>query len=135
MSVMGDAVGRAQGINLLAAPGTLFQLVDQEAPLDPADLNLFPQFVYAVMRTRTGGALSVSPKFRIGGNVTHDDVCPIFTVPLATPIGIFAQVALVAFPLVPVNLRAVPVFVEITQSGVGPTTCTGDLLLVGFKAS
>jgi hypothetical protein len=135
MSMMGDAVGRISGFNLLAPAGTLIELMPQEAQLDPGELSLLPQFVYAVMRARTGGALSVSPKFRIGANATHDDVCPIFTVPLATPLNVFAQLPLVAFPLVPVNLRAGPVFLEITQAGVGPASCTGDILLVGFKAS
>jgi hypothetical protein len=135
MSIFGDAVGRIPGLNLLAPAGSLFELVPQEPQMDPGEMSLLPVQVYAVMRTKTGGALTVSPKFRIGGNATHDDVCPIFTVPLATPLNVFAQLPLVVFPMTPVNLRAGPVFLEITQAGVGPTTCTGDILLAGFKAS
>lgn len=135
MSIFGDAIGRISGLNLLSPAGTLIELMPQEPPLDPGELSLLPVQVYAVMRTRVGGALTVSPKLRIGGNATHDDVCPIFTVPLATPLNLFAQLPIVAFPLIPVNLRAGPVFLEITQAGVGPTSCTGDILLAGFKAS
>jgi hypothetical protein len=133
--IMGDAVGRASGMSLLAPAGTLIELVPQEAQLDPGELILLPQYIYAVMRTRVGAALTVSPKIRIGANATHDDVCPIFTVPLATPLNVFAQLPLAAFPLIPVNMRALPVYVEVTQAGVGPSSCTGDIILVGFKVS
>jgi hypothetical protein len=126
----GTVYGRLTGVNLLAL-GT--QVLVPQATGEAAELNLLPQFIYVVMRTLTGPALSVSPKFRIGANGTHDDVAPIFTVPLGVQLNVFALLPLVAFPFTPVNLKNVSVLMEVTQAGVGPTACSGDVLLVGLQ--
>jgi hypothetical protein len=126
-------LGELTGVDLLSV-GTR-QLVPLTIFPGSADANMFPMFCYVVMRTRTGGALTTSPKFRIGGNGTHDDVAPIFTVPLATPLNVFQLLPLVAFPFTPVNLRTTPVVFEMTQAGIGPTACTGDVMLVGLQVS
>ena len=133
MAIMGNAVGRVSGLNLLATG--VVELLPQEPQMDPGELNFLPQFVYVVCRTLTGSALTVSPKIRIGSNGTHDNVAPLFTVPLGVQVNVFAQMALVSFPMTPVNLRAGPVSLEVQQAGVGPTTMTGDCFIVGFKVS
>ena len=129
--IVGEVVAPVVGVNLLALGSTV--IVPQAPDFGSPEVDLLPQYVYVVLRTLTGPALTTSPKFRIGANGTHDNVAPIFTVPLAVQVGIFAAIPIVGFPFTPVNLRAGPVVLEVTQAGVGPTACAGDVVLVGMQ--
>lgn len=129
----GNIIGKLTGVNLLATGTTV--LVQQQIGAEPGELVFLPQFCYVVLRTKTGGALTTSPKIRVGANGTHDDVAPLYTVPLGANVNVFALLPLVAFPFTPVDLRASSVFLEVQQAGIGPTACTGDILIVGIANS
>jgi hypothetical protein len=124
-------IGALLGVDLLSL-GTQ-QVVALASTPGVGEVNLLPQYCYVVMRTKVGAAMTTSPKIRMGSNGTHDDVAPLFTVPLATLVNVFALLPLVPFPFTPVNLRSVPVMFEVQQAGIGPTSCTGDVVLVGMK--
>jgi hypothetical protein len=131
----GYAIGRLSGVNLLAL-GT--QNIVPAAPVDasdPTELFFLPVCCYAVLRTLTGPALTTAPKFRIGGNANHNDVVPLFTVPLAATVGQVAMPSVVAPPFQPPNLRNGPLVFEVQTAGVGPTVMLGDLLLIGWTVS
>lgn len=130
--IAGPVIAPITGLNLLAVgPQTL--ILQASSLGQVGELNLLTQYIYVVCRTLTGPALTVSPKFRIGVNGAHDDVAPVFTVPLAVQVGIFTLLPIVTFPMAPVNLRAGPVVIEVTQAGIGPTACAGDVVLVGLQ--
>ena len=131
--ISGLHVSRLAGVNLLAT-GTAV-LIPQQLQLDPGELVFLPQFCYVVLRTKTGPAMTVSPRIRVGANGTHDDVAPLYTVPLGANVNVFALLPLVAFPFTPVDLRAAPVLLEVQQAGVGPTALAGDILITGIMVS
>jgi hypothetical protein len=130
----GLLVGHAQNINL-GATGT--QEIIGLQPQNASDLEHFflPLYCLTVLRTLTGPAMTISPKFRIGANANHNDVCPVFTVPLAAPVGVVAFVPIVAAPFVPPNIRSAGVSIEVTVAAIGPTAILGDVILIGVVTS
>jgi hypothetical protein len=135
MSAAGFQPARLFGVNLLAT-GTQIILPRITGLTEGTDeLFFLPLACFAVLRTMTGPALTTAPKFRIGGNANHNDVIPLFTVPLAATVGQVAMPSPVAPPFTPPNVRNADLVFEITVAGVGPTAMLGDLLLLGFVVS
>jgi hypothetical protein len=94
-----------------------------------------PQFCYAALRRMAGPALTTAPKIRLGGNANHNDVAPLYTVPIGATLGVVALIPLVGYPLTPVNLATTSIILEVTIAGVGPTLMVGDLVLTGILIS
>jgi hypothetical protein len=135
MSAMGIQPARLFNVNLLAV-GTQIILPRITGLTEGSDeLFFLPQVCFAVLRTMTGPALTTAPKIRIGGNANHNDVVPLYTVPLAATVGQVAMPSVVAPPFTPPNLRAVDLTLEVNVAGIGPTAMLGDLLLIGFVVS
>jgi hypothetical protein len=132
--ITGQIVGRIKGADLLT-PGPV-ELIPAYFLGDPSEEALFfPQFAYAVLRSKAGGAVTTTARIRMGGNATHDDVVPLFVVGAGAAVGAFAMPPLVPTPYVPVNLRATPIMFEVERAAVGPSAYTGDILLVGTLVS
>jgi hypothetical protein len=121
---------RVDGFDLKAAPGTTFVL---SATLQAALVGrrFIPQFCYLHLRTMTGAALTTSPGLRIGTNGTHDNVCPIFIPPTSVVIGQIGAFPLKA-PLIAPPIDTTDLILELTQTAVGPTAMTADILLTGI---
>lgn len=133
----GQAVGRLKGVNLLATSvAGILDLSPTQLLGNPADEALFfPEFCYAVLRSKVGGAVTTTARVRIGGNATHDDVAPLFVIAAGAQTGAFAMPPLVTPPYVPVNLRNGPISFEVERAAIGPSELTGDILLVGTMVS
>ena len=107
-----------------------------QSPIDPASRLLFlPQFCYVSLRTLVGPALTTAPKIRAGSNAAHNDVAPIFTVPLGASVGVVANLPLVTFPMSPPHVSLADIFLEVTQAAIGPTAMTGDIVIQGLLVS
>lgn len=126
-------IGRARNVNLGALGSVTIEGIDTHPQVGgERDRFFLPLYCFAVLRTLTGPALTTSPKFRIGANANHNDVCPLFTVPLGATVGVVAMVPIVAAPFVPPNVLTVPVSLEVTIAAVGPTAILGDVLVAGL---
>lgn len=118
------------GMNMLAAPNTLFTLA-------PGTIQAFlgkrfiPKTCDLYLRSMTGPALTTSPSLRLGTNGGHTNVCPLFTPPLtiaATQIGAMPF----AVPLFAPAIDGSDLILELVSPAVGPTTMLADILLVGY---
>lgn len=116
-----------EGIDLKSAPGTLSNLSSTRF----VGMRFIPQFAYVHLRTMPGPALTTSPGIRIGTNGTHNNVCPNFIPPTTIVVGQIGAIAL-ASPLIAPPVDTTDLILEITQSAVGPTTMTGDVLVTGI---
>lgn len=132
MALQGLAMYRLDGISFLSAPGTLFTIITAGEGI-PGQ-RFLPQNCYMVPRTMTGGALNTAPSMRVGSNVNHDNVAPVFTPATSITVGRILTIPL-ASPLSAPPINSSSVIFEITASAVGPTTMTGDVLLVGLMVS
>jgi hypothetical protein len=129
----GVVSGRIKGVDLTATG--VYEIVPAFTFGDPADDALvFPQFAYAVLRSKVG-AVTTAARIRIGGNATHDDVMPLFIVPAGAQVGGYAMPPLVVSPYVPPNLRAGSLSFEVERAAIGPSQLTGDILIVGMLVS
>jgi hypothetical protein len=126
--ITGQAIFRSDGIDMLAAPGTTFQIV-QHALF--AGLRFIPQFAYVHLRAMTGGALTTSPGLRVGTNGAHNNVCPIFIPPTTIVVGQIGSMPM-ATPLVAPPIDTTDLILELTQSAIGPSTMTADILISGI---
>jgi hypothetical protein len=127
-----DMPFRADGVDMKAAPGTLVNLsANVRAQIASLAGRFIPQFCYLGLRTLTGGALTTSPGLRVGTNATHDNVCPIFIPPTSLVIGQIGSFPL-KVPLIAPPLDTTDLFLELTQTAVGPSTMTADILLIGL---
>lgn len=121
---------RADGVSLLGAPGG--QLVLAAAAGGAyAGRRFIPQHAYICLRAMSGGALTTSPGFRIGTNVNHNNVAPIYIPPTSIVVGAIGEMPLTS-PLVAPPIDTADLIAELTQSAVGPTVMTADLLLEGL---
>lgn len=130
MASQGTIVFRCDGMNLKAAPGTLFVLAEGTLGLY-AGLRFIPQFCYMHLRALSGGALTTGPRMRVGTNANHDNVCPIFTGPLGLLLNQIGSVPLAA-PILAPPIDTTDLVFEITQSAVGPAIMAADILLAGL---
>jgi len=121
---------RADNVNLKAAPGTLsaMQIVSLGAAFG---LRFLPLGAFVHLRTMSGGALTTSPGIRIGTNGTHNDVCPAVIPPTSIVVNQINSLPL-ASPLQAPPISSADIFVEITQSAIGPTTMTADFVVYGI---
>ncbi len=122
--------GLAENINLKAAPGTL-SIVQPRCVFSLATPRFIPLFAFVHLRTMTGGALTTSPGIRLGTNANHNDVCPQFIPSTSIAVGQIGSIPLTS-PLQAPPISTNDIFVEITQSAIGPTSMTADVLLIGI---
>jgi len=126
----GITSGQVKGVNLLATGVT--EIIPPYVLGDPSEDVLFlPIFAYAVLRSKTGGAVTTTAQIRIGGNANHDDVMPLFTIPAGAAVDSFTMPALVAQPFKPASLRGSAVSFDVSRAAIGPSAYTGDILVVG----
>lgn len=117
-------------MDMKSAPGTLFTIV-------PGTVGMFigqrfiPQFCYLFLRAMSGGALTTSPGLRLGTNVNHNNLCPIFIPPTSLVVN---QIGTMPFasPLLAPVIDGSDLILELTQAAVGPTVMLADILLVGI---
>jgi len=116
-------------MDMKSAPGTLFTM--SAAGLVIPGTRFIPQAAYIFCRALSGGALTTSPGLRMGTNASHNNLCPIFIPPTSIVVN---QVGTMPFasPLMAPVIQSVDLFLEVTQSAVGPTIMTADVLLVGL---
>ena len=127
-----NIVGVIKGVNLLATG--VFELIPQH-PFPVSEALFFPQESYAILRGKAGPAVTTTARIRVGGNVTHDDVMPLYVVPAGATVDAPAAPPLVARPYVPPNLRAGAFSFEVERAAIGPTTLIGDIMVIGILVS
>lgn len=118
-------------MNMKAAPGTTFVLNTGGTIGGFAGLIFIPQYAFLRLRAMTGPALTTSPGVRVGTNGTHDNVCPIFIPPTTVVVTQVGSVPLKS-PLLAPLIDGNDLILEITQSAVGPTTMTADIIVGGL---
>jgi hypothetical protein len=116
-------------MNMLSPPGTLFTL--SPAPVGASNYRFVPQSCYIFLRAMSGGALTTSPGLRLGTNASHNNLCPIFIPPTSIVVN---QIGTLPFatPLLAPTLDSADLILELTQSAVGPTIMTADIVLAGI---
>lgn len=126
-----------RGVNLLAQGSVVaIELSIIEASIDPTkEAWFFPQFSYAVLRSKVGPAVTTTARIRMGGNGTHDNVMPLFTIAAGAAVGGYSMPPFVAEPYVPHDLRTGPIYFEVERGAIGPTELTGDIMIVGTMVS
>ncbi len=118
-------------MDMKSPPGTQFTLNPGGAIGSYSGLRYIPQACYLFLRSMTGPALTTSPGLRLGTNVNHNNLCPIFIPPTSLVVN---QVGVMPFasPLIAPPIDGADLILELTQSAVGPTTMLADILLVGI---
>lgn len=128
--INGDGIFRADGINCLLTPGSLFTVNLAMAGIAFGGLRFIPQFAYMHLRTMTG-TLTTSPTFRVGTNATHNNIAPAFTPPTTIVVGQIGAMPLTS-PLIAPPITINDIILELTASAVGPSVLTADIILTGL---
>lgn len=110
-------------------PGTVFAL--STAAIVLPGIRFVPQACYLFLRAMSGGALTTSPGLRLGTNANHNNLCPIFIPPTSIVVNQIGSMPF-ATPLMAPPIETTDLFLELTQSAVGPTIMTADILLTGI---
>lgn len=121
---------RAEGFSCLAAPGTLFTLNLSSVLTSFGTLRFIPQHAYLHLRSLTG-TIVTSPGVRIGTNVSHNDIAGQFIPAITVVLGQIGEMPLTS-PLIAPPVTTSNIILEITQSAVGPSVMTADVLLTGI---
>jgi hypothetical protein len=131
--VIGQVVFRGpDAMDMKSPPGTLFAMSSASVVLPGT--RFIPQFCYLFLRAMSGGALTTSPGLRLGTNANHNNLCPIFIPPTSIVVNQIGTMPFVAVLLAPA-IETLDLFLELTQSAVGPATMTADILLTGILVS